>query len=295
MARAWLYVSIESPSEPEADLLAEGLLAAGATSVQHEAGRVITWLPDDGHADARMAALGSALEGITAHPVALTWERRADADWAKEWRRGLAPRRVGRRLVLTPTWITPDTGPNDIVITIDPQMAFGTGEHATTRGVLALLEGVVETGVRVLDVGTGSGVLAIAAVRLGAGYALAVDNDADALINASENVLRNGAGDSIELREALVDAAFLRAAGPFDVIVANVLSSVLRPLLPAFHDALRAGGALILSGILEAEAESMRRSAAAAGFETARELREEEWWTALFRPVPPEPALRPDD
>jgi ribosomal protein L11 methyltransferase len=197
----------------------------------------------------------------------------------------LGARRVGARLILTPTWIEPEARPGDIVIAIDPQMAFGTGEHATTRGVLQLLEGVMLPGARVLDVGTGSAVLAIAAAKLGAGHVLAAESDPDALINAAENVARNGVEGTVELCEALVDGTWLehRADPPFDLIVANVLSSVLRPLLPAFHAALRPAGALILSGILQEEADGMRASASGAGLALGAEVREEEWWTGLFR------------
>ena len=284
MAQAWLYVRIESPSEPEADLLAEGLLASGASSVHQESDALVTYLPDEGDAENRILGLRAALAAITGRTVTLAWERRADEDWAREWRRGLAPRRIGARLVLTPTWIEVAAGADDIVIAIDPQMAFGTGEHATTRGVLELLEPVVAVGARVLDVGTGSGVLAIAAARLGAAHALAVESDPDALLNAAENVARNRVGDAVELLEAHVDEAFLaRRPQAFDLIVANVLSGVLLPLLPGFHAALRPGGVLILSGILQAEADSLLDGAGAAGFALDREVREEEWWTARFR------------
>ena len=285
MAKRWLYVRIPSPSEPQSELLAEGLFAAGASSVQQEPDALVSYLPDRGDAEAQIGELRTLLSRVAGSAVELDWERRDDEDWAREWRRGLGPRRIGQRLVLTPTWVAPAADTDDIVIRIDPQMAFGTGEHATTRGVLQLLESQVTPGSRVLDMGTGSGVLAIAAARLGAGFALAVDNDPDALINAAENVARNGVGAQVELQEALVDDAFLarHAAEGFDLILANVLSGVLRPLLPAFARALRPAGALILSGILEEEAEEMRQAAVAAGLAPAREVREEEWWTALFR------------
>lgn len=285
MARSWWYVRIASPSEPEADLLAEGLVASGATSVQQEPGGIVTYLPDEGEGDTRIDELRRTLESIAGRALELTCERRADEDWTREWRRGLDARRVGERLILTPTWIEPAAQPGDIVIAIDPQMAFGTGEHATTRGVLQLLEGVVTPGMRVLDVGTGSAVLAIVAAKLGAAHVLAAESDPDALINAAENVARNGVEGTVELCEALVDGAWLarHADPPFDLIVANVLSSVLRPLLPAFHAALRPAGALILSGILREEAAGMQESASGAGLSLGGEVREEEWWTALLR------------
>jgi ribosomal protein L11 methyltransferase len=173
-------------------------------------------------------------------------------------------------------------------------MAFGTGEHATTRGALRALESAVRPGDRVLDVGTGSAILAIAAARLGAGEVLAVESDPDALENAEDNLRRNGVADQVELLHGVVDDEFLALLGParFDLIVANVLSGVLVPLLPAFLAALapagqgrdeRGPGRLILGGILEEEAESVIDAAREAGFTLTAEDFEDEWWGGLFR------------
>lgn len=284
MPRRWLFVTVSCPSALALDLHAEGLIAAGATSVEQQATSLATYFPEPADPAAFLDALRADLRSAGGEEPELAWEWREDADWIREWRRGLDARRVGRRLVVTPSWITPAAGPEDVVITIDPQMAFGTGEHATTRGVLRLMEARVAPGGRVLDVGTGSGILAIAAARLGAAHALGVESDADALINAAENVVANGVGGRVELLHGLVDVPFLESrAGHFQLILANVLSSVLLPLLPAFHTALTPGGYLVLSGILQAEAEMMQAAATAAGLEAVQEDREEEWWTGLYR------------
>ena len=284
MPHRWLYVTVNSPSALAAELLAEGLLAAGASGVEQQGDALATWYPPPADADAFIAALRARLAEASGSAPELTWAWREDADWISEWRRGLAARRVGERIVVTPSWITPDASASDIVITIDPQMAFGTGEHATTRGVLRLMENVVQPGDSVLDVGTGSGILAIAAARLGARHVAAVESDADALINAEENVRGNGVERAVELLQGLVDELYLDARrGEYHVILANVLSGVLRPLLPHFLRALRPGGHLILSGILQSEAAGMADAASAVGFALLREDREEEWWTALLR------------
>jgi len=284
MPEQWLYVTVQSPSDWEAELLAEGLFAAGASGVLQQAGALATYFPPPANASAFLAELRETLRVATGREPELAGEWRPDLDWAREWRRGLGARRVGERLVVSPTWIRPEAGPRDVVVSIDPQMAFGTGEHATTRGVLRLLEPLIHAGDRVLDVGTGSGILAIAAVLLGAGGVIAVESDADALLNARENVDRNGVTERVELVNALVDAEFL-AARPtaFDMILANVLSGVLRPLLPDFRRALRPGGSLILGGILQSEAMAMVTAAGAAGLELEGEDREEEWWGGLLR------------
>lgn len=279
MPQRWLHVTVSCPSAHELELAAEGLLAAGATGVEQQATSVSTWFEPPADPEAFMAAVRAALGTDD-----VRWEWREDADWLSEWRRGLDARRVGKRTIVTPSWIRPEPQPGDVVITIDPQMAFGTGEHATTRGVIRLMEDVVQSGDRVLDVGTGSGILAIAAVLLGAHHALGVESDADALINAAENVDANGVTGRVELVHGLVDPHFLLARpGSFQVILANVLSSVLLPLLDGFRSALVPGGHLILSGILQVEAERMLEGASEAGFVPVREDREEEWWTVLLR------------
>lgn len=283
MPDRWLFVTVSSPSALELDLLAEGLIAAGANGVEQQGDVISTYLPPPPDTSAFITELEHGLAARIGRGVTLHWEWRADADWASEWRRGLAPRRCGEHIIVTPSWIVPDASPDDIVITIDPQMAFGTGEHATTRSVLRLAELAVRPGDRVLDVGTGSGILAIAAVQLGAQHAVGVESDADALINAAENLAANGVADRVELVHGLVDETYLSARpAAFDLILANVLSGVLRPLLPSFHRALVPAGRLILSGILQSEAEFMREAATAAGFAVVREEREEEWWSVLL-------------
>src|SRR5690606_18370795 len=116
-----------------------------------------------------------------------------EQDWLAVWRSGLEPRRIGARLIVSPTWSDVDAGPDDIVIRIDPQMAFGTGEHASTRGVLRLLQNLDVNATRLLDVGSGSAILSIAGALLGAQHVVAVESDVEAIPNAHENVERSGA------------------------------------------------------------------------------------------------------
>jgi ribosomal protein L11 methyltransferase len=284
MPARWLYVTVAAASDWEAELLADALVGAGASGVEQRDRQLATYLAPPADPEHFLAGLRSTLASAIGREPELSVEWRPDADWAREWRRGLGARRVGRGLIVTPTWIAPDAGPGDTVISIDPQMAFGTGEHATTRGALRLLEERVRAGDRVLDMGTGSGILAIAAARLGARSVLAVEADADALINARENVERNAVAERVELRHALVDARFLLARQEhFDLILANVLSGVLRPLLPELRSALRPGGWLILGGILQSESAALLGGVGAAGLEVVAEDREEEWWSVLLR------------
>ena len=145
----------------------------------------------------------------------------------------------------------------------------------------------MRAGDRALDVGSGSGILAIAAVRLGAAEAVAVEYDPDANLNARENFERNGVAGRVRLVEALADDALLAELGAFDLVLANILSGVIRPLLPALHRALGASpeGRLIVSGILRDESPDVVRDAGAAGFRVERVDEEDEWWSALLLPV----------
>ncbi len=289
--KRWMRVRAGSTSPEQADLIAEALVAGGAAAVEMQSDCVITYLADIDTADAETTAAGllATLLDATGENVAIQWDWLDDEDWTREWRRGLDARKVGNHFIVTPTWIEPAAGPGDIVITIDPKMAFGTGEHGTTRGMLRLMERAVQPGDVVLDVGAGSAILAIAAALMGAASADAVESDPDAIDNATENIERNGVALQVTLSCELVDDAYLRARpAHYDVIVANVLSGVLKPLLNGFRDSLKPNGFLMLSGILREEADGMIAAAAAAGFAVVAEDREDEWWSALLQPQAPE-------
>ncbi|HEX5724548.1 MAG TPA: 50S ribosomal protein L11 methyltransferase [Longimicrobiaceae bacterium] len=284
----WLVLAVRAPSSELAGLVADGLLALGGAAVEERGDRLVTYLlpPDDPDAFAAEARARFAEWLPAGAPVELAWEWQEDRDWAAEWKRGLHPREVTPRLVVKPTWTEWEARPGQVVLDVDPQMAFGTGEHATTRGCLRLLDAALRPGDRVLDVGSGSAILAIAAARLGAREAVAVEYDPDANLNARENLERNGVADRVRIVEAMADAPLLRALGSFDLVLANLLSGVIRPLLPAFREALNGSpaGRLIVSGILRAEHAEVVRDARAAGFRVEGVDEEEDWWSALLRP-----------
>jgi ribosomal protein L11 methyltransferase len=287
VAERWIRITAQHvPGEP-GGLLAEGFVAAGGGAVEERGDAVITYIePEPGEGAEDVAARVRSVLGVVMGPELpeLLFEEVPEEDWLALWRSGLAPRRMGR-IIVAPTWSDVDPSPDDLVIRIDPQMAFGTGEHASTRGVLRLMQQAVRRGDRVIDVGAGSAILAIAAAQLGAASAAAVESDPDATENALENIARNGVEDRVTFDCRFVDDGFLDACGSaaFDGILANVLSSVLKPLLPAFHRSLPPGGWAILSGILLEEAPDMRDSARAAGFAVEAEDAEEQWWSVLLR------------
>ena len=198
----------------------------------------------------------------------LRYSELRDADWAEEWKRHFKPLRVGRLLV-QPSWSEPaDARADDLVITLDPGHAFGTGQHDTTRLCLTALELVVGDGDAVLDVGVGSGILALAAARLGAGRVHALDIDVDAVAVARENTARNGLGESIEVRAGSLGADWPwpeDPGGAYDCVVMNISAAVVTELLPAAAAALRPGGVLVASGFLAEAAGDVEAAARAAG------------------------------
>lgn len=209
-----------------------------------------------------------------------------EADWAEEWKRFYHPMRVGRLLV-QPSWEqVADVGLDDLVITLDPGRAFGTGQHETTRLCLAALERLVRPDDVVLDVGTGSGILALAAARLGASRVDALDTDPVAVAATRENAARNGLGDSIEVAEGSLGAAWpwdREARGGYDCVVMNIALVVVTELLPEAAAALRPGGALVASGFLAEAASEVEAAARAAGLHDVTSEVDGEWGAVVAR------------
>ncbi len=239
--------------------------------------------------------------GLDPGPARVTTRIIPDTAWTEQWKAFFRPTRVGRRLVVCPPWEPPeDIGPGDVAVVIDPGQAFGTGSHATTRGALELLEevlagdvsdrsvGLPGTGVgRVLDLGTGSRVLAVAAAKLGATAVRAVDNDPVAVEAARGNIERNGTGDRVEVvlgdaLEALERAAEM-ATCP-GLVLANLTTEMIVAIMPAVARALEAGGFFVSAGVSAGEGEKrVAEAARAAGLDAAGHRTAEGWVSFLFR------------
>lgn len=179
-----------------------------------------------------------------------------DKDWEREWMQHYRPMQFGRRLWVCPSWLEPPE-PDAVNLLLDPGLAFGTGTHPTTALCLAELDGMALAGQRVIDYGCGSGILAVAALKLGADEALGVDNDPQALAASRDNATRNGIADerfSIAL-PGQYDARRWHAAA--DTVIANILAGPLMALSDTLLDCLRPGGTLLLSGLLDTQAPDM--------------------------------------
>lgn len=206
-----------------------------------------------------------------------------DEDWVNSWRAYYKPFKVGKRLVVKPSWENYVAGAGEIVIDMDPGMAFGCGTHETTTMCLELLEDLVRGGEEVYDVGTGSGILAIAAALLGARRVTAVDIDELAVRTAGENAKRNGVADRVVVvRGDLLDNL---AGSGADLVVANIVAGVIIRLAPAAAGALKPGGRLIASGIIGERAVEVQTALSGAGFELERELVKGEWVALVSRKV----------
>jgi ribosomal protein L11 methyltransferase len=238
------------------------------------------WYKDDraGRYRSELAQALSRLKENTGIRCRVEYDTVAEEDWAESWKAHFEPERVGARTVICPSWRTYRAAPGDVVIEIDPGMAFGTGTHPTTRLCIQLLERWITPGARFLDVGTGSGVLMCVAAAFGAGQMTGVDSDPLAVDVAAENLRKNGVPeDRFAIRTGDLIAGIDRT---FDVVAANILTPVILRLLDGVKRVLSPGGVFIASGILEENVETVAAPMREMGLGIV-ETRAWEDWAAL--------------
>lgn len=266
--------------EPAFELVEEGL---GARIDPTRPSTVRAYVPARDPVAAERAAAEAAealghLQAFGLRPIGeLTTRIVHEADWAEAWKAHFPVMRIGRRIVIKPTWREHDPSPDDVVLDLDPGMAFGTGLHPTTRLCLAALESAADRelvdGARVLDVGCGSGILAIAAAKLGARSVLGVDTDPIAIEATLANAARNGLAGPISAREGSLPSG----AAPHDVVLANLIASVLIALAPLLRDEVRPGGLLLAAGIFVDREAEVRVAFEAVGLAVTNRTVEGEW------------------
>jgi len=283
-------------AEPVADVLARfapGGVALGYDNVDPDperphAGpfRVQAYLPADENLPATQAALAEALWHLgQIRPLPEPALRFVEnQDWSESWKRHYRPLRLGRHLVIIPSWATTALGPDDIPVLVDPGMAFGTGTHPTTQLCLELLEENLRPGMTVIDLGCGSGILGLAALRLGAGLVLALDTDPEATRATQDNARLNQIGANLRTHLGSLTDLLQGGVQPgrAPLVVANILAGTLARMLgEGLPRVLEPGGRLILSGILREQSAEVEAALEASGM-TLVEQRSREDWVALL-------------
>ncbi len=258
-AHTGLDVSIEIPFT-QADLESDAVLSTGGTALLH----AYVAADDAGRALAPSTGAAFARAGLQAE---IAQRDVAEEDWAESWKEHFHVERFGARIVVVPSWRTYEPQPRDVILTLDPGMAFGTGQHETTRMCLEALEAAMLPDVRVLDVGCGSGILGIAALKLGAREVYAVDVDPNCVRVTEENAAMNGVGDLLHVGVGSMGSSwpFDAPAEGFDVVVANIIARIIIEMADALVAALAPAGRLIASGIIGEREIEVGEALAAAG------------------------------
>ena len=246
---------------------------------------VKAYLAADDSLDEKLASIRAGLDeiaarGVDTKPAEFSVTRVQDEDWANSWKAYFHTDKVGERVVIQPSWEEYEPKEGEVVLRLDPGAAFGTGTHPTTAMCLRAMEKLIKPGMTVFDVGTGSGVLAIAAAKLGAKEVRAVDYDATAVRVARENIEANGVADVVSTAESDLFSAIPGRAG---LVTANLIADLVIRLLPDLGAHLETGGALLASGIIESRAQEVREAAETAGFFVAEDHEEKEWHAMVIR------------
>ena len=247
---------------------------------------VRAYLPEDERLESSLLTLTERIEGlrradapIGAGTVSHVFV--ADEDWAETWKAYIHTEKIGRRIVVRPTWETYTPSGDEIVIDLDPGAAFGTGAHATTAMCLRWLEHLVCSRMRVCDVGCGSGILAIAASKLGAGEVIAMDYDPVAVSVAEENIKQNHVTNVVALQSDLLAAC--QGMPPAELITANIIADIIIRLFDQLDQYLAPGGVLLASGIIDDRIDDVERAAKEHGFTVLDMTCEKEWAAMIIR------------
>ena len=212
----------------------------------------------------------------------LAWGTIREEDWAEAWKAHYDIERVGR-VVVRPAWREYEAAAGEVVVSLDPGMAFGTGQHPTTRMALTALPERLRPGDRVLDLGCGSGILALAAIGLGASTAVAVDTEEQAVKASVANVALNASGDSVSVRHGSIDTA--TDAAPYDFILANINAATVIALAPDMRAALVQGREVVAGGIIQERETEVLKALEAAGFAIERVLADGDWRSVIATAV----------
>ncbi len=286
MARTWIAVTITCPTDVQ-ELLIPFLWESGANGFMEGENDITAYIPEQLWNDEvskrfslyqeKLRAEGKVISGVQITSV-------EDQNWNEEWEKTIEPIQATDHIIIRPSWspVIPQTGL--IVLTINPKMSFGTGYHETTRLMLRMLENVIHPGDRVLDIGTGTGVLAIASVRLGASLAIGVDNDEWSYDNALENVALNNVTSRVIIRSGSIGSV---QENDFNLVLANINYKIVVEMIEELLEHTASGGHLLISGITDSDEKRICNILASSGCTVEEILCEAEWIgiTALKRPL----------
>lgn len=290
------WLKITAYAQPEAEeLLSDIFLSAGAQGVDIQGGdisgaaegdyvgeeavytgefNVSAYFAMDGADKCALETVQKRLDAM--EDVRLETQEVDEENWANAWKAYFKPVRVSEHVVIKPTWEDYVPVNSEIVVQIDPGMAFGTGTHESTRMCVQLLEAHLQSGDRVIDVGCGSGILTVAALRLGAAYAQALDFDSVAVQVAGENLELNHCTEKATVQQSDLFGA-LAAGEKADVVLANIIADIIIKLAPEVPGRLEAGGTFICSGIIDSRLEEVEHALEANGLEIKQTLCDGEW------------------
>ena len=283
-SRATIEVLLRTPAAHHEVLMAE-LLDLGAEAFAEEGEVLRAYVPATAWSEARRDAVRAVLH--TTDPDGMMDVREVPAqNWNAAWEASITPVLI-EPFLITPTWRPIPDPPEDLhVLQIDPKMSFGTGHHETTRLMLQLMPAHVPAGARAIDAGSGTGVLAIAAVRLGAASVVAFDIDPRTEENIHENVTRNAVADRVK---AFIGTLAAAPPGPYDVVLANINFNTLVAYLPGFVERLAPGGHLLLSGLLTTDRDAIRQAVDRFPLTESADATEGDWWAVAFTHTPDGP------
>ncbi|MBM5825081.1 MAG: 50S ribosomal protein L11 methyltransferase [Cyanobacteria bacterium M_surface_10_m2_119] len=301
MTLAWWRLELPAPPELEESMLWKlGELGISRVALSHrpespQERQLVAWLPEADWPEAERQQLRQALEplaatfGLALPP--LQWQRQLDEDWSLSWKQHWQADPVGQRLLILPAWLElPPEHAHRLVIRMDPGSAFGTGSHPTTRLCLEALEGLAMergsasgggaalAGMRVADLGCGSGILGIAALLQGASTVAAVDTDSLAVRATADNAAVSGFQDRLQVRLGSVEElAGMLEGRRADLLLCNILAPVIEALAPAFHTVLAPGGVGLLSGLLVQQAPRLQQVLRPLGWEAELTAQQSQW------------------
>jgi ribosomal protein L11 methyltransferase len=295
MGLSWWRLEMTAPAELEESLLWKlPQLGIQRVALQHkpespQQRQLVAWLPESDWPEAERASLPAALAplaetfGLELPP--LLWHKQPDEDWSLSWKQHWQPDAVGERLLILPAWLEcPSEHADRLCIRMDPGSAFGTGSHPTTRLCLEALEALAAerggslAGLHGADLGCGSGVLGLAALRLGAQAVAAADTDSLAVTATADNAALNGLAAQLQVVQGSAEAlAQLLQGRPADLLLCNILAPVIEALAPSFDALLRAEGVGLLSGLLVAQAPRLQQVLAALGWQAELRAQNGAW------------------